>query len=288
MNPINRQLSLVALLEQEPLSIDEIIPRLYRMGFDITIRTFHRDKEALANQYQIEIIYDKDISKYTLGQSVISSTLRLKIDVLRFQQLLYKHVNLDTILFPLDHSILRWSSVLESVIEASLSMRQIKFKVKSKSGKMKSRVGLPLFIKCFESNYYVWIHDLQGKKDKLYDINTLSQVEASAYNETWPKQVYNQVFEGEYGMDISDKEIERITLMVNSNKVDRVSQEFKNLIVAEKKVDEEPYHLLSILAKPSDSLLSKLVEIGSIARVKKPKWLRKEIKTRLMESLHEY
>lgn len=280
MNPIDRQIALVALLDKSPMNIDQIINALFNQGYEITVRTFHRDKDALAERDQIHIVYDKSLSKYRLAKTRLSEALRFKMSLLSMQQLLHKTALDEDRIMPEQTLIANVSPMLTQIVEAIQNKQSIRIKLKTNEDKTKKREGLSLYVKQYETNWYVYLEPLDDKKPAWYRVADIVDVKHKPFDQEWP--TIDDAILGMYGLESSKKELTRIHLLIAPEKVEYVCTQ--QLGLPYKTIKKDTLCQIRLEVKPSPSFIQKLATLSPYIQIKKPK----EIKELVREELESW
>ena len=276
-------------------SAQAILDFLEDLGFSISKRTLERDFDAIRNEFGVEITYNKEKRGYFIDHEnsvEIGSFLRFLEIVntadLLTESLLDSKQTLNYIHFD-EGGGMHGVEQLRPILQAIKEQREIKFKhfnyQREKWHTFKMR---PYLLKEYQNRWYVvgWVHGI--RTFRTFGVDRINEL-----------GVLSTTFERDESVQLQENFNSTIGVIYGNGKRERILLQFSH----EQKhyVKSLPWHptqqiiednedglTVSLFVVPNYELIQQVLMHHSFVKVLEPKWLREEVKEKLMEALEMY
>lgn len=293
---IRRYKRIIDILEsgQYP-SLEDIIEYIERVGLKTSKRTIERDFEAIRNDFDIEIEYNRTKRGYFINQEKslpIDNFLRL-LELVETAHILQESLkeSKETLSY-IDFEYERIESGIEhlqNTLQAIRNLQLIRFDHESyQTGKTKSYTVKPYLIKEYQGRWYV-VGEVKGRKEfRTFGMDRINKLEVLADTFT-PKENVNvkERFQDVVGLTYSVSEMQKVVLAVKNKQVPylkSVPLHASQRIVEEK--DGET--IIELYLKPNFEFIQRIFMQMDMARVIEPEEIKNEIRVRLNRMKNMY
>lgn len=287
---------MIELLSREKLTREEICDRWERSPLNdtherLSRRTFIRDKQSIADIFDLEILYDSVYHTYTLKDTdPMHSDLLLQymLEQNRLVDLakLSKRMRDKVVLEPVCTGSEQLPTVLEA-IEAGVTLR-FKYISYYEPGKEKSFELIPCFVRLFAHRWYLIGEFPDHTQHRVLALERMSDLQLTTLKAK-PSANMNPLdfYRDCYGIIHDDSKPQRIRIKVFGPQVDYV----RSVPFHESQVEEEQgdgYAVFSIFVRPSYDLVQQLLWNRDQIEVLSPDDFRNQIIGMLRQMLGRY
>lgn len=179
---------------------------------------------------------------------------------------------------------------LEQIIEAMKKNRVLKMTYRSYWKDYPTRHEImPLCVKLFRQRWYVLGRATEGKKDSIFCLDRIADMEMTKREFDYPKEFSTKkYFDGCFGIIAAeDVQPEKVLLKVAASQANYM----RDLPMMEDQKEEErnkEYSIFSMRVKPTFDFVQELLWNREYLQVLQPAWLRKEIAETIKKMLGNY
>lgn len=276
-------------------SADEMLTFLERFDFNISKRTLERDLEAMRNEYDVNIVYNRTKRGYELQDSEgndVSTFLRFlevaQTAILIENSLADGKKAMQFMDFDQGGGLIGLSN-LEPLLRACSERRKISFNHTSfQSGNTRRYSLNPYLLKEYLNRWYI-VGEVRGLKElRTFGIDRLTDLEVSDElfepKAKWkPKENFQKVI----GLVYEGDKTETVRLKINAEQIPYVkSLPFHSSQTIEE--ENEEYMIIHLRIIPNYELTQQILQHNSRITVLEPQHLREEIIHLLESSLEKY
>lgn len=296
MDPYRRSLWLIDLLSRESLDRDEICDRWERSSINdkcesYSRRTFIRDKEYIAETFQLEISYDRASRTYTLANPELikqQGLLQYSIE----QNRLFGLANLSTkmqdkIYLEPFQSGSEYLQPLLNAIEQGVTV-QFDYVSYYEPDKVKHFELIPCFVRLFERRWYLIGEFTNHKQHRVLALERMRNVTATDQKRKPSSRMSPELFYSDcFGVIYDDKAPQWITLKVYQPQVNYVRS--VPIHPSQEEIETQlDYSLFRIFVRPSYDLVQHLLWNREHIEVISPDAFREEIIGVLQKMMGRY
>ena len=289
---------IIEKLKSKPFtSFEEINETLAGHDIEITKRTLQRDLQTIRNEFLIEIPYDRKQNGYyidyeeSLSEDIesfvhfleIVNTADLLVNNLSEDKNTLRHISFDSV------GNLRGINVLKPVLQAIQDQNIITFDHLSYQTGEITRYSLkPYGLREYLNRWYV-VGIAEGESDlwkfgvdRIENLSITSDVFQRVTGRN-PHELFEQII----GVEISDKEVQRVVLSFDpqQGKYVKSLKLHRSQLVLQ---DDENELRIQLLVRPNFELIQNILMHGSLVTVLEPDWLREKLIRIYKSALRNY
>jgi predicted DNA-binding transcriptional regulator YafY len=276
-------------------SFEEIKRHLFNVGFEISARTIQRDIEQIRFEFGIEIIYDRFKNGYFIDyeKSINIDSFFKFLEIVNTAELLTESLSesketLNYILFE-NQGNLKGLEHLKPLLQAIKEKRIITFThYNFSTEKTKHFTIEPYLLREYQDRWYIVGIDKKLKSDRVFGIDRISELKITdkIFKPNKNIDIIN-LFENIIGVRYSDEKAEKVVLSFTHTQGKYV----KSLPLHKSQkilIDNENELRIELEIIPNYEFMQKIFMHNANVIVLEPKWLVKEIKEKLKQTLDKY
>jgi len=276
-------------------SFREIKSHLFNIGFEISDRTIQRDIEQIRFEFGVEIMYDRFKNGYFIDyeKSINIESFFKFLEIVNTAELLTESLSesketLNYILFE-DQGFLQGLEHLKALLQAIKEKRIISFSHYNFSTEITKQFTIePYLLREYQGRWYIWGMDKKLKADRMFGIERISNLKVSTKTFKPKKSIKPiEYFENIVGVNYSNQETEKIVLSFTHTQGKYIKSlpmhKSQNILI-----DNEDELRIELEIVPNYEFMQKVLMHNSKVKVLEPKWLVKDIKDMLQQTLDNY
>ena len=276
-------------------SFKEIKSHLFNIGFEISDRTIQRDIEQIRFEFGVEIMYDRFKNGYFIDyeKSINIESFFKFLEIVNTAELLTESLSesketLNYILFE-DQGFLQGLEHLKALLQAIKEKRIISFSHYNFSTEITKQFTIePYLLREYQGRWYIWGMDKKLKADRMFGIERISNLKVSTKTFKPKKSIKPiEYFENIVGVNYSNQETEKIVLSFTHTQGKYIKSlpmhKSQNILI-----DNEDELRIELEIVPNYEFMQKVLMHNSKVKVLEPKWLVKDIKDMLQQTLDNY
>ncbi|MFN2260438.1 MAG: helix-turn-helix transcriptional regulator [Psychroflexus sp.] len=289
-----RYFLIIKKLKQNPASFEDILQYLrdesviQGCNFMISKRTFERDKAAIYDLFNIEIVFDSNLKCYTINQKTFEAQNQRLFEAFGIFNALQISERLSDYLHFEDRNALGIDYLMD-VINAIKNRKCIEIEYqKFWEDFSTQRLLKPLAVKEHKNRWYIVATEIEDDKIKSFGLDRVIDFQLMEQSFDFPHDFnINNEFEHTFGIINSE---------VNSEKIQLKFTKFQGKYIKTKPIhssqkileDTNEYTIVQLHLKPTYDLVMEILSYGNAVEVISPQSLRKDIKKILNSSLKKY
>jgi len=276
-------------------SFEEIKRHLFDIGFEISARTIQRDIEQIRYEFGIEILYDRFKNGYFIDyeNSINIESFFKFLEIVNTAELLTESLSesketLNYLLFE-NQGNLRGIEYLRPLFQAIKEKRIIKFShYNFGTEKTKEFTIEPYLLREYQDRWYIWGIDKKLKSDRMFGIERISNLELTDKIFKPNKDIDPiEYFENVIGVNYANTKTEKVILSFTHTQGKYV----KSLPMHKSQsvlIDNDDELRIELEIIPNYEFMQKVLMHNHSVKILEPKWLAKEIKEMLKQTLDNY
>jgi predicted DNA-binding transcriptional regulator YafY len=284
---------IVRFLKVNPLSFEDLNTKLYnhpeidKDAFKFSLRTFPRDIEAIAENFKIEIKYNRGLNAYEITED--NSDLRYDrlIEAYNIVNVL-KQSDVATKYIFLDNRKSKGSENFNGIMHAIQNKLIITFEHHSFWNKeIKQRKCVPVAMKEAQARWYLLAYDLSENDFKTYGLERINNLVITPdYYRNYPTINVDEYFKHAYGIVINEP-VAKIVLEFDNSQINYIkSLPFHH----SQKITKESNKLFTVelTMQPTYDFRMEILKYGDLCEVIEPIALRNQMKVIAQNMLKKY
>ena len=294
---IKRYILIIEQLNKNNYStLDELKDLLHQEGFEISERTLQRDIEAIKNEFDIGIQYNKTRKGYHIEKFdtihfesflrflEIANTAQFLIETMKEGKQAMEHISFD------GDGMLTGSEHLKTLLEAIKEQKQIQFEHINfeRNDKPKSYKIEPYLLKQYQNRWYVFGKVASIKEFRTFGLDRIQSLDISATKFKRDKNYFpTQTFDDIVGLNYSEGKMQTVRLSVaypQAKYIKSLPLHHSQQIIK----DDNKELVIELFLIPNFELLQKILMQGDFIKVVSPKLLADKMRSILKATLKNY
>ncbi len=277
-------------------SFKEIKDFLFAHGFEDSDRTYHRDISTLKNEFNIDIVYNKERN----GYSIINPTTNSNNTFIKFLEManisdiieesfINKKNWLQYISFE-NTGIQKGFELFKPILKAISENNTISFLHQKFTDSTEGKYSInPYLLKEYQNRWYVIGKRVDNNEFRTFGLDRIEQlnIESTTFVKDISDNEIDRLFEHNIGLIYSYNSIENVVLSFTPfyGKYVKTLAWHKSQKVL---IDDKNELRIELKLIPNIELIKKILEQGNNIKVIKPKWLVDEVINQLTNTIEQY
>jgi len=276
-------------------SFEEIKRHLFNVGFEISNRTIQRDIEQIRYEFGIEILYNRFKNGYFIDyeKSINIESFFKFLEIVNTAELLTESLSesketLNYILFE-NQGNLKGLEHLKTLLQAIKEKRIITFSHYNFSTEKTKEYSIePYLLREYQDRWYIVGIETESKTDRTFGVDRISEL-----------RITDKIFKPDKEIDVIHLFDDIIGVFYSNDSAEKVILSFthtqgkyiKSLPMHKSQkiiVDNENELRVELTIIPNYEFIQKILMHNSNIKVIEPKWLVKEVKELLKNTLDNY
>jgi predicted DNA-binding transcriptional regulator YafY len=284
-----RYLLIIEHIESIELStLKNITEKIEKKGFKYSVRTFHRDLEALRDEFGVEIVYSRQQKTYYIDKALsinLNTFHRFLQNAMLSELVLDSHKNktniFDYIGFEAENLNTKGNDLIAEILPAISGHKTISFSYAKYYGdtKPKARTIQPYFLKEYNYRWYVAGFEKGKKEHRIFALDRIEELKINDENFKPEKKKLDYLKDGfneVVGLAFNYGELQEVKLWFNKEQCNYAkSQPFHH---SQRVIKEDEKGCTMVLKlRPNVELRLLIVKHGAHIKVLEPEWFADEV-----------